>query len=64
MTVEIIIVLAVLVLAAVLFITEKLRVDLVAVIVSAIALKSGILWPLRCNAGFSNSRDDKVWRVG
>lgn len=55
MTVQIIIVLAVLVLAAVLFITEKLRVDLVALIVMAILLVSGIISPQQGIAGFSNT---------
>lgn len=55
MTVQIIIVLAVLVLAAVLFITEKLRVDLVALLVMAILLVSGIISPQQGIAGFSNT---------
>ena len=55
MTIQIIIVLAVLVLAAVLFITEKLRVDLVALLVMAILLVSGIISPQQGIAGFSNT---------
>ncbi len=55
MTMQIIIVLAVLVLAAVLFITEKLRVDLVALLVMAILLVSGIISPQQGIAGFSNT---------
>ncbi len=55
MSFEIIIVLAVLVLAAVLFVTEKLRVDLVALLVMALLLLSGIITPSQGLAGFSNT---------
>ncbi len=55
MSLEIIIVLAVLVLAVFLFVTEKLRVDLVALLVMALLLLSGIVSPSQGLAGFSNS---------
>ncbi|HEY7910676.1 MAG TPA: SLC13 family permease [Blastocatellia bacterium] len=54
MTFEIVFVLALLVAAVVLFITEKLRVDLVALIVMAALLVSGIITPEEGIAGFSN----------
>lgn len=55
MTIEIVIVLFVLLIAAFLFITEKLRVDLVALIVMSILLLTGIITPAQGLAGFSNS---------
>ncbi|MGH9946280.1 MAG: SLC13 family permease [Pyrinomonadaceae bacterium] len=55
MTLDITIVLAVLVLAAVLFVTEKLRVDLVALIVMGLLLVNGIITPAQGLGGFSNS---------
>lgn len=55
MSISMIIVLAVLVLAVVLFVTEKLRVDLVALLVMGLLLISGIISPTQGLAGFSNS---------
>ncbi len=55
MTFEIAIVLSVLVLAVVLFVTEKLRVDLVALLIMALLLLSGIITPTQGLAGFSNT---------
>ncbi|MBK7512693.1 MAG: SLC13 family permease [Chloracidobacterium sp.] len=55
MSLQIIIVLAVLILAAFLFVTEKFRVDLVALLVMALLLISGIITPSQGLAGFSNS---------
>ena len=55
MSLEIVIVLAVLALAVVLFVTEKLRVDLVALLVMAILLMSGIISAEQGISGFSNS---------
>ncbi len=55
MPINIIIVLAVLVLAVVLFVTEKLRVDLVALLVMALLLLSGIISPTQGLSGFSNT---------
>ncbi|MBK9163592.1 MAG: SLC13 family permease [Acidobacteria bacterium] len=52
---EILIVLAVLVLAVLLFVTEKLRVDVVALVVMGILLLSGIISPEQGLAGFSNA---------
>lgn len=54
MTIELCIVLSVTVLALVLFVTEKLRVDLVAMMVLAILLITGILSPQEGLSGFSN----------
>jgi di/tricarboxylate transporter len=55
MSLQIIFVLAVLLLAVFLFITEKLRVDLVALLVMALLLVSGIISPSDGLAGFSNT---------
>lgn len=55
MSIEIIIVLAVLVLAIYLFVTEKLRVDVIALLVMSILLVSGIITPSQGLAGFSNT---------
>lgn len=55
MTFEILIVLAVLALAIFLFVTEKLRVDLVALLVLALLLLSQIITPAQGLAGFSNT---------
>lgn len=55
MTFEITIVLAVLALAVFLFVTEKLRVDVVALLVMALLLVSGIITPSQGLAGFSNA---------
>ncbi|HMO79766.1 MAG TPA: sodium:proton antiporter [Pyrinomonadaceae bacterium] len=55
MTYEIAIVLAVLALAVFLFVTEKLRVDMVALLVMGLLLLSGIISPDQGLAGFSNA---------
>jgi di/tricarboxylate transporter len=55
MTVEMAIVLAVAVFATILFITELLRVDLVALIVMALLLISGTVTPEQGISGFSNT---------
>ncbi len=55
MSLDIIIVLAVLLLAIVLFVTEKLRVDMVALLVMALLLLSGVISPIEGLAGFSNA---------
>ncbi len=54
MTIELGIVLSVTVLSLVLFITEKLRVDLVAMMVLAVLLLTGIVTPAQGLSGFSN----------
>jgi len=54
MTVEIVIVLALLVAAIVLFATERLPIDLVALIIMAILLASGVITPEEGLSGFSN----------
>ncbi len=54
-TLEIIIVLVVLVLAIVLFATEKLSVDVVALLIMAILIVTGIITPEQGVSGFSNS---------
>lgn len=50
-----IIVLAILILAVVLFMTERLPIDLVALLIMAILLLSGIISPEEGIAGFSNT---------
>jgi di/tricarboxylate transporter len=55
MSYEVIIVIAVLLLAIFLFVTEKLRVDLVALLVMGLLLISGMISPQQGLAGFSNA---------
>jgi di/tricarboxylate transporter len=55
MSLEILIVLGVLILAVVLFVTEKLPVDLVALLAMGLLLISGIITPGEGLAGFSNA---------
>jgi len=55
MSAEIIIVLSILVFAIGLFVTEKLRVDLVALLVMSVLLVTGIISPAQGLSGFSNS---------
>lgn len=55
MTYEIILVLAVLALAVFLFVSERLRVDLVALLVMGLLLLTGIITPSQGLSGFSNS---------
>jgi di/tricarboxylate transporter len=55
MTVEMLIVLGVIVLAVVLFASEKIPTDLTAILVMAILLLSGIITPAEGVSGFSNS---------
>jgi di/tricarboxylate transporter len=55
MSLEIIFVFGVLLLAVVLFITERIRIDLVALLVMALLLVSGIISPSEGLAGFSNT---------
>lgn len=55
MSYEIVYVLAVLILAVVLFVTEKLSVDLVALLVMALLMLSGIITATEGLAGFSNT---------
>ncbi|HRA42035.1 MAG TPA: SLC13 family permease, partial [Pyrinomonadaceae bacterium] len=54
MNFEMIFVFAVLLLAVYLFVTEKLPVDLVALVVMALLLVSGVVTPVEGLAGFSN----------
>jgi di/tricarboxylate transporter len=54
MTTEIIIVLSILVLAIILFITEKIRVDIVALIVLVSLALTGLISPIEALSGFSN----------
>ncbi len=55
MSLQIVIVLIVLALAIYLFVTEKLRVDVIALLVMSILLVSGIITPSQGLAGFSNT---------
>jgi di/tricarboxylate transporter len=55
MNFEMIFVFAVLTLAVVLFVTEKLRVDIVALIVMALLLLSGVISPGEGLSGFSKT---------
>ena len=63
MTLQILIVLSILVLAIVLFITEKIRVDIVALIVLVSLTLSGLITPSEALSGFSNPAVVTVWAV-
>ncbi len=63
MTLEIVIVFAITALASLLFITERVRVDLVALLVMASLALAGILTPSEALSGFSNAAVVTVWAV-
>jgi di/tricarboxylate transporter len=63
MTLEIAIVFAITALAVLLFITERVRVDLVALLVMASLALAGILTPAEALSGFSNPAVVTVWAI-
>jgi di/tricarboxylate transporter len=63
MTIEIAIVFAITALAVLLFITERVRVDLVALLVMASLALTGVLTPAEALSGFSNPAVVTVWAV-
>jgi len=63
MTLEIAIVFAITALAVLLFITERVRVDLVALLVMVSLALTGILTPVEALSGFSNAAVVTVWAV-
>jgi di/tricarboxylate transporter len=63
MTFEIIIVLSILILAIILFITEKIRVDIVALIVLVSLTLTGLITPAEALSGFSNPAVVTVWAI-
>lgn len=63
MTTEILLVLAILVIAIILFVTEKLRVDVVALLVLGALVVGGLVTPQEGVSGFSNSAVVTVWAV-
>jgi di/tricarboxylate transporter len=63
MTPQILIVLSILVLAIILFITEKIRVDIVALIVLVSLTLSGLITPSEALSGFSNPAVVTVWAI-
>jgi di/tricarboxylate transporter len=63
MTFEIAIVFAITALAVLLFITERVRVDLVALLVMASLALTGVLTPAEALSGFSNAAVVTVWAV-
>ncbi len=63
MTLQIGLVLAILTLAVLLFITEKLRVDVVALLVLVLLALSGLVGPVEALSGFSNPAVITVWAV-
>ena len=63
MTFEIGLVLAILAIAVVLFISEKLRVDVVAVLVLVLLALTGLVTPQEALSGFSNPAVITVWAV-
>lgn len=63
MTTQIFIVLSILVLAIILFITEKIRVDIVALIVLVSLTLTGLITPSEALSGFSNPAVVTVWAI-
>jgi di/tricarboxylate transporter len=63
MTFEIALVLAILLLAVVLFVTEKLRMDLVALLVLSLLAITQLVSPAQALAGFSNAAVVTVWAM-
>jgi di/tricarboxylate transporter len=63
MTTEIAIVLAILLAAIVLFVTEKIRVDLVALMVLVSLALTGLISPVEALSGFANPAVVTVWAV-
>ena len=63
MTLDIAVVLGILVLAMVLFVTERVRVDVVAIMVMVSLAITGILTPEQAISGFSNPAVITVWAV-
>ena len=63
MTLDIAIVFSITALAVLLFITERVRVDLVALLVMASLALTGILTPVEALSGFSNAAVVTVWAV-
>ena len=63
MTLDIAIVFAITALAVLLFITERVRVDLVALLVMVSLALTGILTPVEALSGFSNAAVVTVWAV-
>ncbi|MDX1522020.1 MAG: SLC13 family permease, partial [Anaerolineae bacterium] len=63
MTLQIAIVLIILILAVVLFVSEKLRIDVVALMVLISLTLTGLVTPIEAVSGFSNSAVITVWAV-
>ena len=63
MTLDIALVLAILLLAVFLFVTEKLRMDLVALLVLSLLAVTQLVSPAQALAGFSNSAVVTVWAM-
>ena len=63
MTLQIAIVFTILGVAVVLFVTERLRVDLVALLVLVSLVLTGLLTPAEALSGFSNPAVVTVWAV-
>ena len=63
MTTDILLVLVILVIAIILFVTEKLRVDVVSLLVLGGLVISGLVTPEEALSGFSNSAVVTVWAV-
>lgn len=63
MTTDVFLTLAILAIAVVLFVSERLRVDLVALLVLATLAFSGLLTPAEAVSGFSNEAVVTIWAV-
>ena len=63
LTPQIAIVLTILAVAVILFITERIRIDLVALMVMVTLALTGLVTPSEALSGFSNSAVVTVWAV-
>ncbi|HCB49572.1 MAG TPA: hypothetical protein DEP47_08620, partial [Chloroflexi bacterium] len=63
MTLEIILVFVIIAVAVILFVSDKLRVDLVALMVLAALVLTGLITPADALSGFSNPAVITVWAV-
>ncbi|MBN1317805.1 MAG: anion permease, partial [Anaerolineales bacterium] len=63
MTIQITLVLSVLILAVVLFVTERLRVDVTALLILGGLALMGLITPAEALSGFSNPAVVTVWAV-
>ncbi|MDX1614872.1 MAG: SLC13 family permease [Candidatus Promineifilaceae bacterium] len=63
MTTEVALVLAIILVAVILFVSDRLRVDLIALMVLGTLVLTGLITPVEAFAGFSNAAVVTVWAV-